>query len=33
MGHKKRHMAHIVAEALGAVAAMKDTKDHVSGVE
>jgi hypothetical protein len=33
MGHKKRHMAHIVAEALGEVAAIKDTKDHVSGVE
>jgi hypothetical protein len=33
MGHKKHHMAHIVAEALGAVAAIKDTKDHVSDVE
>lgn len=33
MGHKKHHMAHIVAEALGAIAAVKDTRDHVSGVE
>ena len=33
MGHKKHHMAHIVAEALGAVAAVKDTKDHAHGVE
>jgi hypothetical protein len=33
MGHKKHHIAHVVAEVLGAVAALKDTRDHVQGVE
>ncbi|EOA90857.1 hypothetical protein ACJQWK_11179 [Exserohilum turcicum] len=33
MGNKKHHVAHVVAEAIGAIAAMKDTRDHVSGVE
>lgn len=33
MGNKKHHVAHIVAEVIGAVAAVKDTRDHVSGVE
>lgn len=33
MGHKKHHMAHIVAEAIGAIAAVKDTRDHVHGME
>ena len=33
MGHKKHHVAHVVAEVLGAVAAMKDTRDHVDGME
>jgi hypothetical protein len=33
MGHRKHHVAHVVAEVLGAVAAMKDTRDHVQGVE
>ncbi|CAI9627177.1 unnamed protein product [Alternaria burnsii] len=33
MGHKKHHVAHVVAEVIGAVAALKDTSDHVQGVE
>jgi hypothetical protein len=33
MGHKKHHVAHVVAEVLGAVAAMNDTGDHVHGME
>ena len=33
MGHRKHHVAHVVAEVLGAVAALKDTRDHVQGVE
>lgn len=31
MGNKKHHVAHLVAEALGAVAAYKDTRDHSHG--
>ena len=33
MGHKKHHVAHVVAEVLGAVAAIKDARDHVNGME
>ena len=33
MGHKKNHVTHVVAEVLGAVAAMKNAGDHVEGME
>jgi hypothetical protein len=32
MGHKKHHVTHVVAEVLGAIAAMKNTEDHVDGM-
>jgi hypothetical protein len=33
MGHEKHHVAHAVAEVLGSVAALKDTRHHVQRVD
>lgn len=32
MGHQKHHVTHILAEVLGAVAALKNTRDHFDKV-
>ncbi|KAF2258912.1 hypothetical protein CC78DRAFT_586545 [Lojkania enalia] len=33
MGHKKHHIPHLVAEALGAIGAYKDISEHIEGME
>jgi hypothetical protein len=33
LGHKKNHVAHAVAEILGAIAAAKNSQDHLAGME